>query len=149
MSDIVRIFESYCASNDIEFRYGSKSHLNLLESDIDPNQIYLLLFPPRRKNRFGDLGLSVKNIAYTGNFFLLVGANRDLHYFNEREQSQLTSKYTVNVEPLLSTFKSLGNYLGSCGDDLNINLWENIDAIDVLDANKDGIWCTYEITQGE
>lgn len=145
--DLVRVFETYCSANDIEFRYGSKSHLNLLESDIDNTKIYLLLFPVKRQNKLGDLGLRINTNTYSGKFMLLVGSNYDLHYFNEREQDEATSKYTVNIEPLITTFKALGNYL-AC-DGLEINLWDNIDAVDVLDANKDGLWCTYQITQDE
>lgn len=145
--DLVRVFETYCNENDIEFRYGSKSHLNLLESDIDPTKIYLLLFPVRRKPISNNTGTKLTTNSYSGNFFLIVGSNYDLHYFNEREQNQSTSKYTVNIEPLITTFKSIGNYL-LC-DGLELNQWENIDAIDVLDANKDGLWCSYQIKQDE
>lgn len=141
--DLVRVFESYCVDNNIEFRYGSKSHLNLLESDIDPNTIYLLLFPVRRTPTANKLGTKLSIDKYSGNFFLLVGANRDLHYFNERDQNSTDSKYTKNIEPLLTQFKQLGDSL-LC-DDLELTQWQNIDAIDVLDANKDGLWCTYQI----
>lgn len=147
MADLVRVFETYCNDNNIEFRYGSKSHLNLLESDIDPTKVYLLLFPVRRKNQTGSLGVKIKDNTYSGNFFLVVGSNYDLHYFNEREQDESTSKFTVNIEPLITTFKALGNYL-AC-QELELNQWDNIDAIDVLDANKDGLWCTYQIKQDE
>ena len=145
--DLVRIFETYCTANDIEFMYGSKSHLNLLESDIDPNKIYLLLFPVRRKPIANKLGTKLITDSYSGNFFLLKGSNRDLHYFNEREQPESTSKFTINIEQLLTTFKEIGNSL-MC-DEVNLILWENIDAIDVLDANKDGLWCTYQLSKDE
>lgn len=141
--DIVRIIETYCDENNIEFRYGSKEHLNLLGGEIDPTKIYLLLFPVKRDSRTGSLGLSIRNTSYSGNFYLVVTSDYSLHYFNEKEQDESTSKYTVNIEPLLTAFKDLGNSL-SC-DELNINKWSNVDATDVLDANKDGLWCTYSI----
>lgn len=146
--DLVRVFETYCLNNSIEFRYGSKAHLNLIEGDIDDDKIYLLLFPVRRGNSTGNLGLKIKETNYSGNFFLLKGSNMDLHYFNERDQDEATSKFSVHIEPLINTFKLLGNYL-ACNEALDIVQWGNIDAVDVLDANKDGLWCNYQINQDE
>lgn len=147
--DIVRTFENYCNSNGIEFYYGSKSHLNLLEGSLDVDKVYLLLFPVRRSKGRNSLNTRLKGETFSGNFFLVVNGDYTAHYFNENGMSEADSKYTTNIEPLLEKFDSLGNHLIGCGDDLNVNQWDNVDAINVLDANKDGLWCTYKIYTDE
>lgn len=143
MSDIVRIIETYCTANDIEFRYGSDNHLNLIEGNIDASKKHLLLFPVERVKVQGKIG--VTNLyEYSGKFMLLVASDYALHYFNENGTDPNTSKYTTNIEPLLLTFEALEKYL-FC-QDLDISLWKNVDAVNVLDANKDGLWCTFKIT---
>ena len=145
--DLVRVLETYCEANNIEFMYGSKSHLNLLESEITGEKVHLLLFPVRRSTETNDYNTAIKANVYKGNFFLVVASNLDQHYFNEKEQPQETSKYTKNIEPLITKWKALENYLLGCVGELEVTQWESIDAIDVLDANKDGLWCTYSIKQ--
>ena len=145
MADIVRIFETYCTTNSYEFRYGSEGHINLLQGDLDPAQIYVLMFPPERatspKQRLG----GVESINYTGKMFLVKGSDYSQHYFNENGADQSDSKFTINIEPLLTVFTDIAKTLGC--DDLDFQIWKHVEAIDVFDANKDGIWIDYTILQ--
>ena len=148
--DIVRIFESYCNDNDIAFYYGSNAHLNLIEGSLDVDKIYFLMFPPKRSNVVNDNKTRIKGTTYNGKFLLVVNGDYAQHYFNENGTNPSDSKFTENVEPLLQAFNNAGNYiLSGCGLDLDLQLWENDDAINVLDANKDGLWCTYRIYTDE
>lgn len=145
MRDLVRILEEYCAANNIEFKYGSESHLNLLQGDMDPEQIYLLLFPFNRRSIQGPGSLVVQGRRFIGRYFLLKGSNRANHYFNENDTDQASSKYTVNIEPLLEIDLGIQNAL-MCAN-LEIDLHECQDAVNVLDANKDGVWCSFNYVQ--
>lgn len=147
--DLVRVLETYCNDNDIIFMYGSKSHLNLVqrEEGLDADKVHLLLFPVKRISKSNDLGIRIKANEYVGQFFLVVNSNMDLHYFNERNQDQATSKFTTNIEPLITQHTAIGNALLGCNYSLEVEQWDCIDAIDVLDANLDGIWCNFKITQ--
>lgn len=147
--DIVRIFENYCNSSSVKFYYGSKAHLNLIEGSLDEDKVYLLLFPVKRINQTNDLNTRLNGITYSGRFLLVVNGDYAQHYFNENGMSATDSKYTQNIEPLLNNFKSLGNYIMGCGLELELEQWENDDATNVLDANKDGLWCTFRITNNE
>lgn len=148
--DLVRVFETYCDANNIRFEYGSKAHLNLIEGELETDKIYLLLFPVRRSKNKNQLGTKIKGKSYNGNFFLLKNGDYTESYFKENGTDQADSKYTKNIEPLEVLHDVIGNYImGGCGLDYEIDTWENVDAINVLDANKDGLWCTYRITINE
>jgi len=145
--DLVRVFETYCTNNGLEFRYGSKSHLNLVQSTLETDDVFMLLFPVDRHKKPNDLGTKISKRIFTGRFLLVKNSNRDQHYFNEREQDQQDSKYTENIEPLITLHESIGNNILGCDYGYELELWKCIDAVDVLDANLDGIWCNYKITQ--
>lgn len=142
--DIVREFEQYCDKNNIQFEYGSNDHLNLIESSNLPSQIFLLMFPPKRKSVISSNKMNITGNIFNGKFMLLVPSDYANHYFTENNADQLNSKYTKNIEPLIEIHRQLGLCLMKCGN-LDVNLWENIDAVNALDANKDGLWCDYSI----
>ena len=141
MADLVRILEDYSNSNDIIFRYGSKSHLNLLEGreELTEDKVHLLLFPVRR----GLFDRSTSSRVVNGSFFLVMPDNFDRHYFNEREQPTADSKYTLKIEPLNVYATSMQIYLDSCGE-IDVLTFDSVEAIDVLDANVTGLFITYQ-----
>mgnify|MGYP003674167557 CR=1 FL=1 len=144
--DIVRVFETYCTDNNIHFEYGSKAHLNLIEGELDPDKVYLLLFPVNRSKNKNQLNTKLKGKTYNGNFFLLKNGDYTESYFKENGTDVSDSKYAKNIEPLEALHDLIGNYfIGGCGYDFELDVWNNVDAINVLDANKDGLWCTYTI----
>lgn len=135
--DLVRIFETYCNANDIVFKYGSRSHLNLINTTSDNlTKTHLLLFPVKRTPSQNSTKTGFKGTQFTGKFLLVKSSKRDKEYMN---------KFTDNIEPLISTHKAIGKDL-MC-QDLELSNWSGIDAIDILDANKDGLWCDYTIIQ--
>lgn len=146
MTDLVRTFEAYCEDNLYLFSYGSESHLNLIEADqLDPEQIYLLLFPVVRHGVQNKTKTRISGTKFTGKFMLLKGSDYAKHYFNENDSSQADSKYTRNIEPLLTLHNNFGSVLLCQG--LDLNEWKCQDAVDIMDANKDGVWCTFNIYQ--
>lgn len=144
INDVVSKFESLTTSifGGI-FAYGSESHLNLIEGDMSDN-IHLLLFPVQRRAVFNGLILSVHEVEYTGKFLLVVPSDFANHYYNEGDGLPADSKYTLNIKPLISNWVELGNQLASC-EGYDVINWSNVDAINVLDANKDGLWCNFTI----
>lgn len=141
MKDLVRIMQEYCNTNNISFHYGSESHLNLLDGDIDSEQIYLLLFPVKRKTIQSKNSIRVQGRNFTGRYMLLKGSDYANHYFNENETDETESKYTNNIEPLLNVNDSIAE--GLMCSNIEIVLHQSDDAIDVLDSNKDGVWCSF------
>lgn len=140
--DLVRILETYSNDNDIVFRYGSKSHLNLLEGreELTEDKVHVLLFPLRR----GVYNRSNSSRLVNGNLFLVLPDNYDRHYFNERGQDTADSKFVLKVEPLINTSKALENYLSYCNN-VEIVSYESVEAIDVLDANLSGLFVTFQV----
>lgn len=139
MADLVRILETFCASNDVQFHYGNKSHLNLIDSNSDlcPDKIHLLLFPLRRSNVIDSARI------YNGNFFYVKPDNFAQEYFNETEGENCESKYTTCIEPLIKSLDELEKKLRWC-EGIDIVSFESVDAIDVLDANMSGLWVTFQ-----
>ena len=139
MADLVRILETFCASNDVQFHYGNKSHLNLIDSNSDlcPDKIHLLLFPLRRGNVIESARI------YNGNFFYVKPDNFAQEYFNETDGENCESKYNTCIEPLIKSLDSFEQKLKWC-EGIDIISFESIDAIDVLDANMSGLWVTFQ-----
>lgn len=139
MADLVRILETFCASNDVQFHYGNKSHLNLIDSNSDlcPDKIHLLLFPLRRGNVIDNARV------YNGNFFYVKPDNFAQEYFNETDGENCESKYNTCIEPLIKSLDKFEQKLKWC-EDIDIVSFESIDAIDVLDANMSGLWVTFQ-----
>lgn len=139
MADLVRILETVSKANGIEFKYGNKSHLNLIDSNSDlcPDKIHLLLFPLRRGN-------SIDNArTYNGNFFYVKPDDFAQEYYNETDGDNCESKYETCIEPLITSLDSLELKLKWCNE-IDILSWESTDAIDVLDANMSGLYVTFQ-----
>lgn len=139
MADLVRILETFCTANNVQFHYGNKSHLNLIDagSDLAPNKIHFLLFPLRRGN-FIENGR-----IYNGNFFYVKPDDFAQEYFNETDGSNAESKYNTCIEPLITSLDIIEKKLKWC-EDIDILSWESVDAVDVLDANMSGLYVTFQ-----
>lgn len=142
--DIVRLFESICDDKSIQFHNGPAKVLNLLDgtNGLEADKIYLLHERTERKSEYNDSKTKIVATVFDGKFFLVKHSDFDQHYFQE-VGSQETSKYVTNIEPLLETFKSIGNYFACRAEEVLV--WSNIDVTDALDGNYDGLLCTYKI----
>ena len=147
MKDFVRILQEYCVLKSIHYSYGRKSNLNLLKSDKLLDKIYCLHEPSSRKTEMTTTGTKVKSYLFSGSFFLLKKSTIDMPYLNEVGNDEARSKYNLNIEPLLSDFKSMANFFG-CSK-LDLLLFDCIDVVNVLDTNKDGLLITYQIRSYE
>lgn len=142
MKDIVHILQDIAVGKNLDYHYGKKAALNLLDGSLDPNKIFLLHEFTNRKSEYNSSGTKITAASYEGKFFLVKHADYDQHYFTERG-SEETSKYTTNIAPLLMVFQDIGNALACTGAE--IAQWDNIDVTDALDANMDGLLCSYKI----
>jgi hypothetical protein len=142
MTDFVRILKTYCESKNIEYHYGRKANLNLLQSDLDEEKIYCLHEPSPRKVKMNVNLTRVADYVFTGMFFLVKKSTIDMPYFTEMGNNESESKYVKNIEPLLLVFETMANNLG-CEHD--VIQFECIDVVNVLDTNKDGLLVTYTI----
>ncbi|MES2487390.1 MAG: hypothetical protein V4581_15770 [Bacteroidota bacterium] len=143
MKDIVRILHTIAQARQLEYHYGKKAALNLLDGTLEPDKIFLLHEFTNRKSQYNDTGTLITGAVYEGKFFLVKHAEFDAHYFAERGE-EATSKYTQNIEPLLAEFSAIGNSLACTGAE--VTKWENVDVTDALDANMDGLLCSYTIS---
>jgi len=142
MKDIVRILQDIATDKNLTYHYGRKAALNLLDGSIEPTQIYMLHEFTNRKSNYNTSGTAIVSATYEGKFFLVKHSDYDQQYFQERGD-ETTSKFTTNIEPLLTTFRQIGNTLACL--EAEVSQWDNIDVTDALDANMDGLLCSYRI----
>ena len=142
MKDIVRILQTIGESHNLTYHYGKKAALNLLDGTLEPDKVFLLHEFTNRKSEYNTSGTKIVAANYEGKFFLVKHSDLDRQYFAEAGTEE-TSKYVTNIEPLLAVFGSIGNSLACMG--FGISQWDNIDVTDALDANMDGLLCTYKI----
>ncbi|MXN91286.1 hypothetical protein GR160_08595 [Flavobacterium sp. Sd200] len=142
MTDIVHILRNLAQDKNLHYYYGKKAALNLLDGTLETDKIFLLHEFTNRKSEYNSSGTKITAANYEGKFFLVKHADYDLPYFAERNTPE-TSKYTTNIAPLLSVFEELGNALACTGAE--VAQWDNIDVTDALDANMDGLLCSYKI----
>jgi len=142
MKDIVRILQDVALSSNLTYHYGKKAALNLLDGSADAGTTYLLHEFTNRKSEYNDSGTLIIAANYEGKFFLVKQSDLDQHYFAEAGSSEI-SKYTMHIEPLLKVFKNIGNSLACLG--IEVSQWDNIDVTDALDANMDGLLCSYKL----
>ena len=142
MKDIVRILERICAGNAITYHYGKKAVLNLLDGSAEADKIYFLHEYTNRRSEYNSSGTKITATNHEGKFFLVKHSDYSQQYFSDEENAE-PSKYVTNIEPLLRVFTDIGNSL-ACTE-AAISQWDNIDVTDVLDANMDGLLCTYRV----
>lgn len=142
MKDIVRILQDVAESKGLTYHYGKKSTLNLLDGTPDANSIFLLHEFTNRKSEYNDSGTKIVAVNCEGKFFLVKHSDYDSHFFAEGGEQE-SGKYALNIEPLLAVFEGIGNNLSCLG--LSVGQWDNLDVTDALDANMDGLLCTYKI----
>ena len=142
MKDIVIILRDIAEGKNITYHYGKKAALNLLDGTLDAENIFLLHEFTNRKSEYNTSGTKIIAANYEGKFFLVKHSDFDQHYYAETGTPE-SSKYTVNIEPLLEVFMSIGNSLACMG--FGVSQWDNIDVTDALDANMDGLLCSYKI----
>lgn len=142
MKDIVRILQDIALSNNLIYHYGKKAALNLLDGSAEAATTYLLHEFTNRKSEYNDSGTLIIAANYEGKFFLVKQSDLDQNYFAEAGDAA-ASKYTQHIEPLLEVFKTIGNSLACRG--IEVSQWDNIDVTDALDANMDGLLCSYKL----
>lgn len=145
MKDIVRILQDVAEGMGIKYHYGKKAALNLLDGTLETDTIFLLHEFTNRKSEYNTSGTKIVASNYEGKFFLVKHSDYDQQHFTEAAADE-TSKYTMNIEPLLSVFNGIGNSLACLG--FGVSQWDNIDVTDALDANMDGLLCSYKIRIG-
>jgi len=142
MQDIVRILQDIAEANSLEYHYGKKAALNILDGTLDADKIYMLHEYTNRKSEYNQTGTAITAVTYEGKFFLVKHSNLDAPHFNENGNVS-QSKYVLNIEPLLETFAAIGD--GLACDSIAVSQWDCVDITDALDANFDGLLISYRI----
>lgn len=143
MQDITRFFEKWCESKGLEYHYGQKQNLNLL-NELEPDVIYFLHNENRRKTVTNQKFGNVTGRTFEGNFFIVVESDFDMPFYKEKMQDNGENKYEKNIEPLLKYIDDFESMF-FCSD-LNLVSLETIDITDLLDFNADGLFVSYVIS---
>lgn len=140
--DIVKILHNLAEARQLEYHYGKKAALNLLDGSAETDKAYLLHEFTNRKSNYNQSGTRIESVEYEGKFFLVKHADFALYMYSETGTAD-DGKYATGIAPLIDVFTSLGNDLACL--QYTVSQWDNIDITDALDANMDGLLCTYKI----
>lgn len=167
MTDLVDYIEIKSNEFGWKFSYGNTANQNLIQSELNTEEIYLLLDPVNRQKQFSEFGATT-SINFSGRFVLLVQSDLDNTYHNQDEEQRFLNrvlglsggftvdnecievpvklgKYTKNIKPLLTEIEKLEGEI-NCSD-YNLVRWRVLDAINLFDTNLDGIIVEYSITE--
>ena len=141
MKDITRVFQDFCLMNNINYQYGQRHCLNLL-NELKCNQVYFL-HDRNVRNKANTQDGTSERITFTGSVFLVVKSDCDKPFFKEKMQQDKKNKYESNIEPLLEL---VGKFEKSfnCSDYTLSNI-QITDVVDLLDFNADGLFIEYTI----
>ena len=104
--DIVKILHNLAEARQLEYHYGKKAALNLLDGTADPEKAYLLHEFTNRKSNYNQTGTRIESVEYEGKFFLVKHADYALHMYAETGTSE-DGKYATGIAPLIDVFLSL------------------------------------------
>lgn len=135
--DIVKYIEQEAEALGWVFSYGNSANHNLLESQKDLSQIYLLLDPVESNepnvSEFGGDG----DIDHTIRFMLLVQSELDNVYFEQRNKEEGQGKYDKNILPLKTQLKLFKDVI-DCSIYQRTG-WRTLETTNQLDVNFDGL----------
>lgn len=143
MEDITRVFEQWAQSNGIEYHYGQRANLNLLNS-LENDKVYFLHNENRRRTNYAQMTGRRSGFSFSGNFFLVVQSDLDMPYYKEANDIRGENKYEKNIEPLLDLISNFEQHF-ACTD-MSLTSLEIIDVTDLLDFNADGLLVTYGLS---
>ena len=149
---IITKLEQIAVQNGILFSYGNRANLNLIQSQLDSSKIYLLLDPVTENKTFSEFG-GIGSVSYSGLFFLVRQSNYDKTYYNQTPEetfvnntlSQDLGKYAEYIKPIKEAYLSIFEDEFNCSE-YQINSWTITDAVDVFDANMDGVIVNFNIS---
>lgn len=147
MTNWVRVLEKYCSDNQIEYHYGTRNVVNLIDtsSQFTGEQnglIYLLHDLDKKDPVYNTTKTNINGHYHSGKMMLVVKSDLDKAFFNEK-YNQLLSKYTENIEPLEIVLLDLQKYYGC--KDVEFLTFSQIPISNQLDINFDGWLINYRV----
>ena len=142
MTDFVQILQDHCTTLGWIFSYGNTANRNLFVSNTVVDEVYLFLDPVVRSNPGSEFG-GIGEVVFSGSFFVAVKSNFDQQYHNQKDRAASQGKYLSNILPLLEDIWGLEGLI-DCSD-MERTTWTITDAVNVLDANMDGVVVTYSV----
>ena len=126
-------FKNIADTNSWGFNYSPDDYRNLFQ-DCEAGKIYLFVDPITTDTIFSDVGN--ETITYSGKFFLVLSSDVDEEYLD---------KYNDYIKPLISGAGGILKTELACTN-YQINQWKQLEVINILDENMDGLMITYNIT---
>jgi hypothetical protein len=142
--DIQRYLDNFFLTKDIVFVPGKKAIQNLF-SNVDVLQsqkVHFFCDPFLRAPNVSNQGV-INYVTSSTTFCLAVTSTLDLPYFNETNQDNANSKYTLKIEPLIVILNEIVKDLNCNGFTVS---FDYTDATNVMDINFDGLIGNLKIT---
>lgn len=133
MTTVYEVLSDYCEDQDWRFYFGRLEHANLKGLEDDKIHCYLLL--QRRSPTFNSYGIT--NYQYTIEIALLVRGDLT---------KEPKEKYLENLKRLYTADSELSLHLKGCGL-WNVQNWQSVEVINLLDDAGDGLQITADLIQ--
>lgn len=131
-------FKNIAELNGWVFEYARTDYQNLYNENISGGTIHLFVDPIITDSSFSDTGSEDKK-SYSGKFMMLLSSDMDESY---------NDKYNNYVRPLINgALQILKDDLG-CSE-FDINKFQVLEVINLLDFNFDGVLVNYSLTPYE
>lgn len=130
-------FKDAATTNGWAFEYGRSDYQNLYNEEVSGGTVHLFVDPITIDSRFSDAGNESQ--TYSGKFMMLLSSDVDEHY---------EDKYNDYIKPLInSSIQTLKDEL-ICSE-MEINKFQLIEVINLLDFNFDGVLVSYSISNND
>ncbi|MCG2611514.1 hypothetical protein LZZ90_08335 [Flavobacterium sp. SM15] len=130
-------FKNIAETNGWVFEYGRKDYQNLYNEDVSGGTIHLFVDPIVIDSSFSNTGNETK--SYSGRFMMILSSDVDEMY---------DDKFNDYIKPLFNgALQTIKDTL-VC-DDYDINKFQTLEVINLLDFNLDGVLVNYSLSPNE
>jgi len=124
--------------NDYVFLYARNDYQNLFNEIEEVNKPHIFLDPVQTSTTFDETGGDdVK--TYSGSFMILLSSDIDVEDYDTRYQDYIKPVVTGATETIKNAIR--------CSSELEIQVWQSVEVINVMDYNFDGVIITYQLTE--
>ncbi|MDP2686441.1 MAG: hypothetical protein Q8O62_04415 [Aequorivita sp.] len=132
------LIKNICLNNNYVFEYSRNDYSNLFNENEQIGTPHIFLDPIQLQTIFNEFNEEESTI-YNGSFMVLVSSDVD--------DEDYEFKYQNYIKPIITTTMKTIKDAIKCDGEKTIQLWQQIEVVNVFDYNFDGLLVTYSITE--
>lgn len=132
------LLKATSTTNNWVFQYSRRDFSNLFDEVEQPNMPHIFLDPVQIDTTFDEYN-TVNSTQYNGSFMVLMSSDID--------EVDYDYKYQNHIKPIITNTLGIIKEAIQCDGEKTIQLWREIEIINALDYNFDGVVVTYTINE--